>query len=160
MFLHAGLLHIISNMWALFIFGTGVEDRLGHFRFLLLFFLCGVGSGLTHVLLNLDSFIPTIGASGAVSGVIGAYLILFPKSKILTFIPLIIIPVFLIEIYAFIFFWIWFILQFINVMYPEEAIAEIAWWAHIGGFISGIIFVLLDRFLFKKGRIKNGFPRY
>ncbi|MBW2565225.1 MAG: rhomboid family intramembrane serine protease, partial [Deltaproteobacteria bacterium] len=91
MFLHGGFLHLIGNMWFLYIFGDNVEDELGHFRYIVFYLLCGVASGLSHLLLNLYSNMPTIGASGAIAGIMGAYFILHPKSKILTLIPIIFI---------------------------------------------------------------------
>jgi hypothetical protein len=102
------------------------------------YFICGITSGISHLLLNLQSNLPTIGASGAIAGVMGAYFILHPRSKILTLIPIIFIPYF-IEIPAFVFLGIWFLLQFINAAASQGQAAGVAWWAHIGGFIFGII---------------------
>ncbi len=144
MFLHGGFIHLLGNMWSLYIFGDNVEDRLGHFRYLVFYLLCGIGSGLAHLLLNLHSNIPTIGASGAIAGIMGAYFILYPNSKILTLIPIIFIP-WLVEIPAFFFLGLWFILQFINAAGSSGMGAGIAWWAHIGGFLLGIL--LLKMFL-------------
>jgi len=136
MFLHGGFLHLIGNIWFLYIFGDNVEDKLGHFRYIVFYLLCGVASGLSHLLLNLNSNMPTIGASGAIAGIMGAYFILHPKSKILTLIPIIFIPWF-IEIPAFFFLGFWFVLQFINAAVSHGDMSGIAWWAHIGGFIFG-----------------------
>jgi rhomboid family protein len=144
MFLHGGFWHLLGNMWFLYIFGDNVEDRLGPFRYLVFYLLCGITSGLSHLLFNLHSNMPTIGASGAIAGVMGAYLILHPHSKILTLIPIIIIPWF-IEIPAFFFLGFWFILQFLSAAGSHGNIGGIAWWAHIGGFVFGI--VLLKIFL-------------
>ncbi len=144
MFLHGGFWHLLGNMWSLYIFGDNVEDRLGPFRYLVFYLLCGITSGLSHLLFNLHSNMPTIGASGAIAGVMGAYLILHPHSKILTLIPIIFIPWF-IEIPAFFFLGFWFVLQFINAAGSHGNIGGIAWWAHIGGFVFGI--VLLKIFL-------------
>jgi membrane associated rhomboid family serine protease len=144
MFLHGGFWHLLGNMWFLYIFGDNVEDRLGPFRYLVFYLLCGITSGLSHLLFNLHSNIPTIGASGAIAGVMGAYLILHPHSKILTLIPIIIIPWF-IEIPAFFFLGFWFVLQFLSAAGSHGNISGIAWWAHIGGFVFGI--VLLKVFL-------------
>jgi rhomboid family protein len=144
MFLHGGFWHLLGNMWSLYIFGDNVEDRLGPFRYLVFYLLCGITSGLSHLLFNLHSNIPTIGASGAIAGVMGAYLILHPHSKILTLIPIIFIPWF-IEIPAFFFLGFWFVLQFLNAAGSHGNIGGIAWWAHIGGFVFGI--VLLKIFL-------------
>jgi membrane associated rhomboid family serine protease len=140
MFLHGGFWHILGNMWSLFIFGDNVEDRLGHLRYLLFYLLCGVASGVSHLALNLDSTIPTIGASGAIAGVMGAYFILHPTSRILTLIPIIFIPWF-VEIPAYFFLGIWFVIQFLNAAGSQADIGGIAWWAHIGGFIFGIVFL-------------------
>lgn len=140
MFLHGGFWHILGNMWSLFIFGDNVEDHLGHLRYLLFYLLCGLASGVSHLVLNLNSNIPTIGASGAIAGVMGAYFILHPASRILTLIPIIFIPWF-IEIPAFFFLGIWFVIQFLNAAGSQGAVGGIAWWAHIGGFIFGILFL-------------------
>ena len=140
MFLHGGFWHLLGNMWSLYIFGDNVEDRLGPLRYIVFYLLCGITSGLSHLIFNLNSNIPTIGASGAIAGVMGAYLILHPNAKILTLIPIIFIPWF-IEIPAFFFLGFWFLLQFINAAGSHGGIGGIAWWAHIGGFIFGIIFL-------------------
>ena len=109
-------------------------------RYLVFYLLCGIASGLFHLVLNPHSTIPTIGASGAIAGVMGAYMISYPKSKILTLIPIFIIPYF-IEVPAFIFLGIWFLLQFLNAAGSSVHGGGIAWWAHIGGFIAGILFL-------------------
>ncbi len=140
MFLHGGFWHLIGNMWSLYIFGDNVEDRLGPLRYLLFYFLCGLLSGLSHLFLNLNSNVPTIGASGAIAGVMGAYFILYPRAKILTLIPIVIIPLF-IEIPAFFFLGLWLAIQFLSVAGSHGAMGGIAWWAHIGGFIFGILFL-------------------
>ena len=145
MFLHGGFWHLLGNMWSLYIFGDNVEDRLGPFRYLLFYLLCGWASGLFHLYLNWQSPVPTIGASGAIAGVMGAYLILFPHSKILTLIPIVFIPYF-IEIPAFFFLGLWFFLQFLGAAGSSAQGGGIAWWAHVGGFIAGIILVkVLER---------------
>jgi len=150
MFLHGGFWHLLGNMWSLYIFGDNVEDRLGPLRYIVFYLLCGITSGLSHLIFNLNSNIPTIGASGAIAGVMGAYLILHPKAKILTLIPIIFIPWF-IEIPAFFFLGFWFVLQFINAAGSHGSIGGIAWWAHIGGFIFGIIFLKIFLLLPKIG---------
>ena len=142
MFLHGGFLHLLGNMWSLYIFGDNVEDRLGPFRYLLFYLLCGLASGISHLVLNLNSNIPTIGASGAIAGVMGAYLLLHPRSKILTLIPILIFPWF-VEIPAFFFIGIWFLLQLLNAAGSHGNAGGIAWWAHIGGFVFGILFLKL-----------------
>jgi membrane associated rhomboid family serine protease len=142
MFLHGGFLHLLGNMWSLHIFGDNVEDRLGPVRYLIFYLLCGWVSGLSHLVTNLHSDIPTIGASGAIAGVMGAYLVLFPSSRILTLIPIIFIPYF-IEVPAFLFLGLWFILQFISAAGSGGQATGVAWWAHIGGFVFGIILLKL-----------------
>ncbi len=139
MFLHGGFWHLLGNMWSLYIFGDNVEDRMGPIRYLAFYLLCGIVSGLSHLMLNWQSPIPTIGASGAIAGVMGAYLLLFPSARILTLIPIIIIPYFL-EIPAFVFLGIWFLLQFLSAAGSAGG-GGIAWWAHIGGFVAGMILI-------------------
>lgn len=142
MFLHGGFLHFVGNMWSLYIFGDNVEEYFGSFRFLGFYLICGVISGFFHFVLNPTSSMPTIGASGAIAGVMGAYFLLFPKSKILTLIPIIIIPWF-VEIPAFVFLGIWFFMQVLNAA-GSGAGTGIAWWAHIGGFAAGLLLVKLN----------------
>lgn len=142
MFLHGGIWHLLGNMWTLYIFGDNVEDRLGPFRYLVFYLLCGLGSGLAHLFFNWQSQIPTIGASGAIAGVMGAYFLLYPRSRILTLIPIIIIPYF-VELPAFIFLGIWFLIQFLSAAGSSANAGGIAWWAHIGGFLFGMLFLKL-----------------
>ncbi len=142
MFLHGGFLHIIGNMLFLWIFGGNVEDAFGAFPYLFFYFVCGIGSGLTEVLFSWGSHVPSIGASGAISGVLGAYIIFFPRGRILTLVPLIIIW-WTFRIPAFIFIGLWFVLQFLsglNSLDPRFAAAAggVAWWAHVGGFLLGM----------------------
>ncbi|SDN56551.1 Membrane associated serine protease, rhomboid family [Desulfonauticus submarinus] len=155
-FLHGGWFHLISNMWALFIFGDNVEDRLGHKRYLLFYLLCGIGANLCHFMLNADSTLPTVGASGAISGIMGAYLILFPFSRIITLIPIFFLPYF-IEIPAFFYLIAWFFMQVFSGVFSlanPYASSNIAFFAHIGGFIIGI--VLLP--LFKNKNYRTWYP--
>jgi membrane associated rhomboid family serine protease len=140
MFVHGGFWHLLGNMWTLYIFGDNVEDRLGPVKYLLFYLLCGFASGLTHLFLNWHSRLPTVGASGAIAGVMGAYFLLYPHSKILTFIPIFFIPYFL-EIPAFFFLGIWLILQFLSAAGTPDHGGGIAWWAHIGGFVFGMVFL-------------------
>ncbi len=142
MFLHGGFWHLLGNMWSLYIFGDNVEDYLGSLRYLAFYMLCGIASGLSHLLLNWYSQVPTIGASGAIAGVMGAYFLLFPRSRILTLIPIFIFPYFL-ELPAFVFLGIWFLIQFVNAAGTPAHGGGIAWWAHIGGFMFGMLFVKL-----------------
>jgi len=141
MFLHGGWLHIIGNLWVLFIFGDNVEDVMGSGRYLLFYLVSGLVAGLTQIIVGPASRIPAIGASGAIAGVLGAYLVLFPGSRVLTLVPVFILPWF-IEVPAVIFLGFWFILQFFNGLLALEvttALGGIAYWAHIGGFLFGII---------------------
>jgi membrane associated rhomboid family serine protease len=136
MFLHGGFLHIAGNMLFLWIFGDNVEDYFGHLPYLLFYFACGIGSGLMHILFNFHSSIPALGASGAISGVMGAYIILYPRARVLT-----LIFIFFIPIPAFIILGYWFLLQFVAGVSTVGAVATggVAWWAHIGGFLMGMV---------------------
>ena len=140
MFLHGGFLHIIMNMWFLYIFGDNIEDRLGHIRYLAFYLFCGVAAGLVHLFTNWNSNVPTIGASGAISGVMGAYLLLYPRSRILTLIPIFFFFQF-VEIPAFIFLAFWFLLQLFSAGLTPRNVGGVAFWAHIGGFVAGLIFI-------------------
>jgi len=144
MFLHAGFLHIIGNMWFLWIFGGNVEDRLGSFVYLPFYFICGIGSGLTQAAFSWGSHVPSLGASGAISGVLGAYIIFFPRSRILTLVTLFII-FFFARIQAFIFIGLWFLVQFLSGLSSLSSISTggVAWWAHVGGFALGTLFALI-----------------
>ncbi len=149
MFLHGGFVHIAGNMLYLWIFGNNVEDNLGHFRFLIFYLLCGIGGAVAHVLSNPSSQIPTLGASGAIAGVLGAYLILFPGARIITLIPLFFF-IELVELPAFIVIGLWFVLQLANGLASiapstYQDLGGVAWFAHIGGFLTGIFLVLLLR---------------
>jgi membrane associated rhomboid family serine protease len=142
MFLHGGFLHIIGNMWFLWIFGANVEDRMGPLSYLLFYLICGIGSGISEVAFSWGSHIPSIGASGAISGVLGAYIVLFPKSRILTLVPLLIIW-FLWKIPAVVFIGLWFLAQFVSGVATLHSVENggIAWWAHVGGFLLGMLLV-------------------
>jgi membrane associated rhomboid family serine protease len=141
MFIHGGLLHIAGNMWFLWVFGRGVEDLLGHARYLFLYFASGVAAAFLYILLNPNSTVATIGASGAIAGVMGAYLIKFPRAHIVT---LVFIVVFIttIDIPAFFLLLYWFALQFFNGVGTVGAAAAssggVAWFAHVGGFLAGM----------------------
>ena len=141
-FLHADLIHLGGNMLFLYIFGDNVEDTFGHVRYLMFYFLAGVAASFAHILFvanTLEGAIPTIGASGAISGIMGAYLVLFPRSRILTLVLLFWISIAAIP--AVIFLGLWFIFQF---LYGTLAVGGgVAYWAHIGGFISGIVFLYM-----------------
>ena len=142
MFLHSGIAHIAGNMLFLWIFGDNVEDFYGHFTYLLFYLVCGIGSGLLHVLFNLSSAVPALGASGAISGVMGAYALLYPRSRILT-----LVFIFLVPIPAVIILGYWFILQFLSGISSLGAVASggVAWWAHVGGFLLGMLITSMAR---------------
>ena len=139
MFLHGGWLHLILNMWTLWLFGGAVEDRFGHLRFLCFCLLCGLAAGFTHYWTNADSTVPVVGASGAIAGVLAAYMALFPRSRIILLVPIFFIPLFF-EMQAGIYVLLWFILQVaqgtVGLFLPQSG--GIAWWAHIGGFLAGL----------------------
>lgn len=147
MFLHGGLLHLAFNMWTLWIFGDNVEDRLGRGRFLGFYLACGLAAGAMQWLTDPASTVPTIGASGAIAGVLGAYLLLYPHSRILTLIPILFYPLF-VHIPALVYLAVWFLLQLASgiLAFGQEAAGAaggIAWWAHVGGFVAGMILVKL-----------------
>jgi len=138
-FLHGGWLHFLGNMWFLFIFGDNVEDRLGHATFAALYLGTGIIAGLAHLVVNFDSTAPTIGASGAIAGVMGAYLWMFPRARVLTVIPLLFFwPIVVIPAPLFLIFW--FGMQFWSgtLSVTSQDAAGVAWWAHIGGFLAGL----------------------
>jgi membrane associated rhomboid family serine protease len=143
MFLHAGFAHLAGNCLYLWIFADNVEDRLGHFNFLLFYLLCGISATLVHTLFNLGSKIPAVGASGAIAGVLGAYFLMFPGARVLTLIPFFLFWE-LVEIPAFFFLGFWFLYQFLLGMLSLGRMgAGIAFWAHIGGFVAGILLLRL-----------------
>ena len=146
MFLHGGWFHIINNMWVLFIFGDNVEARLGGTRYLIFYLLSGTAAGLMQTYIQPSSDVPMIGASGAIAGVLGAYLILFPKSRIASLVPIFFIFT-LVEIPAFIFLVFWFVSQLYSGLFAIQGggASGIAWWAHIGGFLFGLIMVSFFR---------------
>jgi membrane associated rhomboid family serine protease len=163
MYLHGGWLHIISNMWILFIFGDNVEDRMGSGRYFVFYTLSGLASGLLQALVAPASRVPAIGASGAIAGVLGAYFILYPAGRVLTLIPIFIIPWF-VEVPAIVFLGFWFVSQLFSGLaalnMPNAAnMGGVAWWAHIGGFLFGI---LAHRFFIRNihPAYYRDFPRY
>jgi membrane associated rhomboid family serine protease len=141
MFLHGGWLHIIFNMWFLWIFGDNIEDYLGHFTYLIFYLLCGTTAALTQVALAPNSTIPTIGASGAIAGVMGAYVLLYPRAKVLTLVILIVFFTFW-WIPAWVFLGYWFLLQFFSASITvHQASGGVAFGAHVGGFLTGLILI-------------------
>lgn len=136
-FLHGGWFHLIGNMLYLWIFGDNIEGRLGHMKYLLFYLLAGVAGSFAHVLANPASNIPVIGASGAVAGVLGAYVLSFPRSRVLALVPVLFFLT-VIEVPAIIFIVVWFVIQVFNgVAFLGGTANAVAWWAHIGGFLAG-----------------------
>ncbi len=146
MFLHGGWMHVIGNMWFLWIYGDNVEDVMGHGRFLVFYLACGVAAGLVHMVFNPDSRLPTVGASGAIAGVMGAYLIKFPHARILTLVPIFVFFT-TIEIPAVLILGYWFLIQavsgFGSIGFSHLSQQGVAWFAHVGGFVTGMILVNL-----------------
>lgn len=137
-FLHGSWMHVLGNMWMLWIFGDNVEDHMGKVKFLLFYILCGMAAGMTHYVISPQSNIPVIGASGAVAGVMGAYFMMFRKAKVLTYIP----PIFLINIPAWIYLGFWAVSQLYcgtADLFSSNSCGQIAFWAHIGGFAAGML---------------------
>ncbi len=145
MFLHGGWLHLIGNMWFLWIFGDNIEDRLGHVRYVIFYLVCGLGAGLAHTLFNLNSTVPSIGASGAIAGVLGGYLLLYPHARVLTLIPIGFL--YMTELPAYIVLALWFVIQLFSgtasLGARDASAGGVAWWAHIGGFLLGLALVKL-----------------
>src|SRR5262249_39881018 len=150
MFLHGGWLHIIGNMWFLGIFGDNVEDRMGPLRFVGFSLLCGIAASIVHMITNPQSTVPALGASGAISGVMAAYVALYPRARILAVFPIIIYPLFF-EVPALLYIGIWFLMQFFSgtasVLGGRQAAEGIAWWPHIGGFVTGLrpVWIFIQR---------------
>jgi membrane associated rhomboid family serine protease len=155
MFLHGGVLHLGSNMLFLHVFGDNVEDVLGRGRFMLFYLLCGLGAVAGQVLIDPTSMVPMIGASGAISGVLAGYVILFPHARVVTLIPIFIFIHFM-EVPAGIFIILWFVLQLVQGYLSLGMIAEgaggVAWFAHIGGFLAGLVFI---RVLYAKPKARR-----
>ena len=139
MFLHGGWMHLIGNLWTLWIFGDNVEDRMSPLRFAIFYTVCGIGAAALQIYMSPDSNIPMVGASGAISGVLGAYFLLYPQAKVLVMIPIFFIPQ-LFSVSAFFYVGFWFLIQFISGAFSHFAQTQggIAWWAHIGGFVTGV----------------------
>lgn len=138
LFLHGGWLHLIGNMWTLWIFGDNVEDRLGKGRFLLYYLVCGLAAAYVHYLTGSQSDVPVVGASGAIAGIMGGYVVLFPHARILTLLPIFIF-IQIVNVPAVFFLVFWFFAQLLNGMVATAASfgGGVAWWAHVGGFLAG-----------------------
>ncbi len=157
MFLHGGWLHLIFNMLFLWIFGNNVEDTMGRVKFLIFYLLCGVCATAAQVAIEPQSMVPTIGASGAIAGVLGAYIVLFPRAKVLSVIPLLVFfPVILIP--AWVLLIIWFGWQLLSGVAALGAQTEVAFFAHIGGFVAGVLLVWV--FTTRRGRCGRADPQF
>lgn len=154
MFLHGSWWHVIGNMWMLWLFGDNIEDYLGHFAYLIFYLLCGVAAAFTHIVFNANSIVPTVGASGAIAGIMGAYLVLYPRARVLTWVFILIVPLPA---------WIWLVIwggeQFLSgaassLLPANPNVGGIAFWAHVGGFVVGILLIKL--FPQRRGRYRYG----
>jgi len=147
MFLHGDWLHLIFNMWTLWLFGPGVEDRMGRWAYLVFYLLCGIAASAAHAAFNASSAVPALGASGAIAGVIGCFMRLFPMARLIVVVPIFIFPFFF-EIPAVIYAGLWFLLQILQGtvdLFRSSEGGGVAWWAHIGGFIAGVVLMPLLR---------------
>jgi membrane associated rhomboid family serine protease len=141
MFLHGGWLHVILNMWMLWIFGDNIEDVTGHGWFVLFYVLCGLAAVATHMAFERASPMPVVGASGAVAGIMGAYIVLYPHGRVLTLVPVFFFPFFF-RIPASLFLGFWFVMQILSGVQATAGGAQnVAWWAHVGGFVTGIVLI-------------------
>jgi len=142
MFLHASFLHVAGNMLFLWIFGDNIEDYLGHFSYLLFYLVSGFAAAVAHILLNVGSNVPSVGASGAIAGVMGAYFVLYPRARVLVWFP----PIFLFHLPAWLVLGYWFFVQFLSgaatsIAETSQTSGGIAFWAHVGGFVAGIVLI-------------------
>jgi len=144
MFLHGSWMHVIGNMWFLWIFGDNIEDHLGHFKYLVFYLASGLAAAIAQVLLSPHSRVPTVGASGAIAGVLGAYFVLYPKARVLIWFPIF----FMFYLPAWVMLGYWFLMQFVSgaatsMAAYSDARGGVAFWAHVGGFIAGIVLIRL-----------------
>jgi membrane associated rhomboid family serine protease len=139
-FVHAGFMHVIGNMWSLWIFGDNVEDRMGHARFVLFYLVCGIAAGVAQIVSAPESTAPIVGASGAIAGVMGAYFVMFPRARILMLFPVFLYPLFFV-MPAMLYLAYWFLFQVLTgtAALSGPAHGGVAWWAHAGGFVAGVL---------------------
>jgi membrane associated rhomboid family serine protease len=142
MFLHGSWMHVIGNMWFLWIFGDNIEDHLGHFTYLVFYLASGIGAAFAQVILNPHSIVPTVGASGAIAGVLGAYFVLYPRARVLIWFPIF----FMFYLPAWVTLGYWFAMQFLSgaatsIASSSETQGGVAFWAHVGGFVAGIVLI-------------------
>lgn len=153
MFLHGGWLHLVLNLWFLWIFGDNVEDRIGHSRYLVLYLAAGTAATLAHVIANPTSTLPTVGASGAIAGVLGAYFLAYPRARVTTLIPIFVF-IHVAVLPAWVVLGMWFALQFLSgalsLATTQASAGGVAWWAHIGGFAAG--FLLMPVLMIGRGK--------
>jgi membrane associated rhomboid family serine protease len=142
MFLHGGWGHLLGNMWFLWLAGDNIEDRIGHVAFVFFYLAAGVAASIAHVLLSGPSTVPMVGASGAISGVLGAYLVCFPRAKVVTLIWIFIFIHFA-RLPAMVLIGMWFLLQLVSAAMSNPNLPGVAWWAHIGGFVAGVVLIIL-----------------
>ena len=157
MFLHGGFVHLIGNMWFLWIFGDNIEDKLGHFKFIAFYFLCGIIASSVHVFFNSQSSVPCVGGSGAIAGVLGAYMVTFPRARVVTIVPLFVF-IQVMELPAIVVLGFWFVIQFFNgaaSITASTSGAGVAWWAHIGGFAAGVITLYIMRIFFARKPVRR-----
>jgi hypothetical protein len=146
MFLHGGVLHLVFNMWFLWVFGRNVEDALGHFPYLVFYLTCGLAAALAQTLADMNSLIPMVGASGAIAGVMGGYFVLYPRARVLMLVPFLF--VFFLWLPAWVVLGYWFALQFLSgvgtaLVAADRSSGGVAFWAHVGGFLAGVLLVRL-----------------
>jgi membrane associated rhomboid family serine protease len=153
MFLHGDLVHLAGNMLFLWVFGNNVEESLGRTRFLVFYLACGLAAAFTQIAASPDSTVPMVGASGAIAGILGAYLLLFPRARVLTVIPVFIFPYF-VRLPAFVVLGLWFLFQVLYSLFSDPGRGGVAWYAHVGGFVAGMI--LLQILLPGGGRRARG----
>lgn len=144
MFMHGSWRHLLGNLLFLWVFGNNIEDSMGHVRFLVFYLLCGVAAALVHIYMGPASELPTVGASGAISGIMGAYVVLYPRAKVQTWVP----PIFVFNLPAILFLGYWFVLQLVmgaadraSAAAGEPEMGGVAVWAHVGGFVAGVLLV-------------------
>jgi len=157
MFVHAGPAHIIGNMFFLWVFGDNVEDRMGHVRYLLFYLICGIAAAAAQTYMSIDTVIPSVGASGAIAGILGAYLVLYPTARVqVVILPLFFIPFF---VPAALLIGFWFVMQLFAgfaEMAQATAGSGVAWWAHIGGFVAGATLIWLFKGPKRRDRVFVG----
>jgi membrane associated rhomboid family serine protease len=143
MFLHGSWMHLLGNMWFLWLFGNNIEDSMGHLRFIVFYLLCGLAAAMGQVVTNPSSVVPMVGASGAISGVMGAYLVLFPNVRVYALVPIVIF-ITSVALPAWVMLGYWFLIQFVSgLLTSADEVGGVAFWAHVGGFVAGVVLIKL-----------------